>query len=595
MTSPVYDLRVKGTSLKGNVRITVPVASAGSSAPDAALLAFYDDQAKRWQPVNASYDPATHELTASSPHLSVWSAIGIDPAQILTAMKNGLAGFLGLTTAAPPSCSRTAQLASLGIKVTSDPHDLVEWCADADGTGAVVRVVNNRGYPIEMDYPSTWTMSRTGTLDPVTAAILAWLPALSLRVGGPNVRTAIIPSGQGIDVTQQPGVSAALLASPSAEGLIVDALHYAVRTLAMTYGDIPGVPAANPAATAKVVTLMLGDAACAAKLAAVVKNPDVSTAQAAGSIFRSLTDIAAGCLADYWSKAYNLPFLSLAAFVTSALLWAADSLNLVLGDARALIDSALYWQGYHIYVRSSGPKPAIPDIYIHNGFELGSLDKYPKYPAAIGLDNVDSLTGLQWVHMTPTVATANGVLNYNSCVPACAAGHYVHYSVELTASDPTHCTVAVYAPHSDVSSRVPAYVFNKLRLTAVSGNPPAEFMGSIAALPPACPAASGPPPAAACPTSGQLLAAWNGASAAAQQSWAAPMTVSGFAGIGCWNGWVVAVPVSSTPGNGTFVFSENGSLHLFPVVDLSEFRSAVCASSTAPASWRSEDLAACQS
>ena len=99
---------------------------------------------------------------------------------------------------------------------------------------------------------------------------------------------------------------------------------------------------------------------------------------------------------------------------------------------------------------------------------------------------------------------------------------------------------------------------------------------------------------AACPTSAQLMTAWNAAPSAVRQSWAgAPVT--SFTGISCWDSWVVAIPGSSFLGNGEFVFSQAGGLHLITVQQLQqEFRPAVCASPDAPPGWKSPPLISCQ-
>ena len=363
LTGPVYDLRLSGTTLSGDVRLTVPVLlprqQGQSAGPNAALLAYYNRSADGWQPVNASYDPATHMLTATSAHLSIWSVLGVDTTQAIAALSSAFGSFFDAVQAAQPSCPDSAQLTALKVKVASDPGDLVKWCADDSGASALVRVTNNRGYAIEADYPSTWAMSRAGPLDPVTAVILKWLPALSLRVSGPQVRTAIIPGGQQIDVTAQRGTSGIVLIGPSAEGIIVDALQYAAQTFAMTYGDIPWAGKPSQTATARAISLVLDDAQCAAKMAAVVQNPDVSTPQAAGQIFRSFTDIAFGCLASHWTEAYQAPAVFLAQFAYQFFLWVIDGVKLLQQDGQALIDSSLYWQGYHIYVLSGqGPSPS---------------------------------------------------------------------------------------------------------------------------------------------------------------------------------------------------------------------------------------------
>ncbi len=128
-----------------------------------------------------------------------------------------------------------------------------------------------------------------------------------------------------------------------------------------------------------------------------------------------------------------------------------------------------------------------PEFYVHNGYELGSLYKYPDFPARIGLNNGAYLSSLQWTQVGPRSATATGTLNVNNCIPGCAAGTYVQYSVRLLASDPRQCNVAVYAPYSDVSQEVRAYVFNQIQVAALSGNPPSAYVGtSPPDLPPAC-------------------------------------------------------------------------------------------------------------
>jgi hypothetical protein len=41
----------------------------------------------------------------------------------------------------------------------------------------------------------------------------------------------------------------------------------------------------------------------------------------------------------------------------------------------------------------------------------------------------------------------------------------------MSASNPQHCNVAVYKQYSSVSQQKKAYVFNKIQLKALSGNP----------------------------------------------------------------------------------------------------------------------------
>ena len=197
--------------------------------------------------------------------------------------------------------------------------------------------------------------------DPITGEILKILPTVSLKVSGPGVRTVLIPGGQQVNVVPQAGTSAYVLITPGVEGIFVDALLYAADTLAMTYDDIPNVPKANESATAKALASAFENTRCLAEMDAVVQNPDISTPQAAGGIFRSFADIALGCTADTWASAYGLTGVE-AAFAASTFLWLVNGIKLVFDDLQALIDTAVYWQGYHIDVRwspqTSRPTPS---------------------------------------------------------------------------------------------------------------------------------------------------------------------------------------------------------------------------------------------
>lgn len=409
LTGQVYDLHLAGTSLAAPVMLTVPVprpsGQGGAAGPDTALLAYYDRASGQWQPVSATFHPASGTLTAAVGHLSIWSVLQLASQQALNSARRALDSFLGAATVISPSCPNAGQLASAGVTVTADPGDLVKWCADDSNGTAVLRIADNRGYAVEASYPAGWPVTRPGTMDPVTSAILSGVPALSLRAGGPDVQTVIIPGGQEADITPQAGASGIVLAAPSPEGIITDALSYAASTLAMTYGDLPGTRPA-PKSTATAVADAFADADCAAKMDSVIRNPDVSTPGAAGALFRTFADIAAGCIAMHWSGAYGITGPA-AAFVTSTLLWFANGLNGVIEDSQAAVDSALYWNGYHITVRQArgqavtltvpanadGGVPAGIDLTIGGGYSISGTGS-----AQYGYDPADPCGGYPVTH-----------------------------------------------------------------------------------------------------------------------------------------------------------------------------------------------------
>jgi pimeloyl-ACP methyl ester carboxylesterase len=146
----------------------------------------------------------------------------------------------------------------------------------------------------------------------------------------------------------------------------------------------------------------------------------------------------------------------------------------------------------HMLPTASIQPPAVPAVFVHNGFMLGSLFRYPRYPVAIPLDNHDYISGLHWAQPSQSGATGTGTLNVNDCTPNCAAGTYVTYRVQLLLSDPRECSLKVYPVHGDVPAAAQAVVFNKIYVKALGGNPPAAMTGYTATLPAACGAGPGP-------------------------------------------------------------------------------------------------------
>jgi hypothetical protein len=110
--------------------------------------------------------------------------------------------------------------------------------------------------------------------------------------------------------------------------------------------------------------------------------------------------------------------------------------------------------------------------------------------------------------------------------------------------------------------------------------------GTVPSLSPQTTAAASPVPSAnaqGCPSSAQLMAAWDAAPPAARRSWT-PLSPSRMGNITCWRSWVVASPVMRA--NGLVVFQEQGGrLHLLPATRLTEFDAAICGNPDAPAAW----------
>lgn len=184
-------------------------------------------------------------------------------------------------------------------------------------------------------------------------------------------------------------------------------------------------------------------------------------------------------------------------------------------------------------------------------------------PAVIAFsgDAGNVVVDIAWTSWTPTSATGEGTSAWNSCVPNCAQGAVTHLATEVTLSHPVNGRFTAIREVRDGSATFSTY-----------GNEDWPINAEQALTP-------------ACPTSAQLMSAWQAASASVKQSWATPgLTITGFDYIQCWQDWVVAGVVGN--GNGAFVFSRSGGLHLFPELDLQQFSDAVCPNPQAPNSWK---------
>jgi hypothetical protein len=176
-------------------------------------------------------------------------------------------------------------------------------------------------------------------------------------------------------------------------------------------------------------------------------------------------------------------------------------------------------------------------------------------PAAIVLNPIDSTGTVQDIHWTSWTATGafgEGTLN---AVPT-----------EVTLSSPVNGRFTRVGETTNGRIVVQGYTDNDWP----TGASPAA---------PVKPSCADPAPAA-------LLAAWRAAPASVRQGWGAASgtAVTGFAEIQCWQDWVIAEPLGN--GNGTFVFSRSGGLHLMPEPGLQQFSDAVCNAPTSPKAWK---------
>jgi len=340
-----YHFEVEHSRLTGQVTLALPVSGVASgTAP--VWLAYFNGKTGRWVPVPSRYDRKTHTVTGTSTHLSVWSVIGLDTAKVTEPLAQAVKGFFGIADAAQPSCPGSASAA--GIKVSSSSGDLVKWCAGTNSGQAVLRVTNNHGYAVEVDFPQTWSITRVGRVDDWETRLLDNISSwLSPQPNGQ--RAIVVPGGGEIQFTVPAGASGEAVAKPSGQSVLASAFILGVETLAMTYDDLPGWPSSKPSQLTRVVRLVDHSHSCVSAGESLIRNSTVS-ARSLGTLIRSDTDLATDCLGQEWETGFGLTG-GIASAAISVLLWAADAIKLLVNDTLALVNAVRYLMGYQIVVR----------------------------------------------------------------------------------------------------------------------------------------------------------------------------------------------------------------------------------------------------
>ena len=303
-------------------------------------------------------------------------------------------------------------------------------------------MADNRSYALETDYPRDWPVQRLGTADPVTEQIITSVAHVLSPPPGSEA-SVIIPGGHAVQFTIPAGTAGETFTSPSSEAYLIDAFLYGADTLAMTFDDIPGAPHANPSGTARAISLAFTAKDCLTAIDAIAHG-GVSTAQAAGQLFRADVELAIGCLGSQWKQAYRISGF-IGQFIVKIALWLYDGIRLVLTGLQSAIDSGIYWRNYRIAL-SQTSSPGLIVYFPCCG--LPGSDQHPQAnlsedyrPRTATFDATGShvLENATWQVWNATEAVAVGTAAINSCEPACAGGHYNYVPATITLSAPRRC------------------------------------------------------------------------------------------------------------------------------------------------------------
>ena len=414
----------------------LPQGWSAATRPDTVWLAYYDPQTLRWQPVASRYDPGTHTVTAQVPHLSLWApltwnwaAIGLSLRQALSAIGQGPA-------------PTTACAGANGVSVSNaggQDAPLIGCPTERTPDNLAVSITNTRAYAMVVQAPADATLgppAYVGFQDYVRNQ-----QAVTQALGG----SYLAPGASLAYTVPLNGPADVFSGGPSWKTYVLDL--------------------AVPAATALFDTVTAGYADC---ILDNVTTTAPSLADAPGLVTECLPGLAEATAIGKFYEENIAPLLNFVQDILQAYDLAHDSILKVRGA-----------------VRISRPNPT-PELYLHNGFTLGSLYTSPNFPKLFGLDNHDYISGMQWTQVLTAGASATGTLNLDNCTPDCAQGTDETYLVKMVATEPEECSVAVYPQYSDQSQTVRAYVFTNVEILAVDSSPPSAYTGELPLYPLQC-------------------------------------------------------------------------------------------------------------
>lgn len=382
----------------------------------AVVVATAETSRGPWSYLPAKLSADRRTAVFTTVHHSVFTVIGEDLGGLLgffkTEFLDGLSS--GATaSAARPSCPGESAARS-GYTVRSSVGPVVYWCFGMDSSGQrILRVVNNRLYPLEIRHPGL-TVAERPAIDYGSLTSLSHLLSGRLSILAPGAQI-------GYRVSLTTGQAAGAQTAFDGFGQSLFALQTGINALLAILTRF-GAGGASKGVT--VLNGALGNTACADAL--FTGNP--------GSILASC--LSPKDLAEYFGTAGVL-LAPLAA--TGGL---ADFFGSQFQGLRDV------WTGHDQYtIIVTDTSPAIPVVYLPC-CGLPGPDQNPQahraedyQPRTVSFDATSShvLQNATWQIWNSSEAVAVGTAAINSCQPACAGGHYNKAPVTVTLSNPRKC------------------------------------------------------------------------------------------------------------------------------------------------------------
>jgi hypothetical protein len=249
----------------------------------AVVVATAETSGGPWTYLPASLSADRRTVIFTTDHHSIFTVIGERLSSLLgffkTEFLDGLSS--GATAmASPPSCAGE-KAARDGYSVQSSAGPTVYWCFGEDSSGnRVLRVVNNRQYPLEIWHPGL-TVTEKPTIDYGSLASLSHVLSGRESILAPTTEI-------GYRVSLTPGIPAGVQTVADGFGQSLFALQTGINSL---LAILTRFGAGSPSKAVTVMNKALGNEACAAAMLA--GNP--------GSILSSC--LSPKDMADYFGTA----------------------------------------------------------------------------------------------------------------------------------------------------------------------------------------------------------------------------------------------------------------------------------------------------
>ncbi len=217
----IYDVSVSD-GVSGPFRLTLP---AVTDDPSSELISTWDTQLGMWLPVETIVDG--DDLVAEVEHLSLWGSVA--------SWVQYRVGLLTGNRAREPECGRPPEWASEIVTVEDLNAELLA-CIEADNQGRlVVKVVNNRDYPVFVDFNTRWVGTPSTTVP--TEIWTAFLQYTESQFGNTSL---YLTGGTEAQVTFEQPTQAGTILTGYARRDIGSVLAYSVFELIGIVGaDVP--------------------------------------------------------------------------------------------------------------------------------------------------------------------------------------------------------------------------------------------------------------------------------------------------------------------------------------------------------------------